>query len=571
MSKLDLAYPNILDLFPEHLDPKRTESAAFLIWYLENYLRLDAVEAVDAVCDQSGDKGVNGIYINEDANTVDVYQSRISQKKTSSTGDKALREFAGTLKQFETPKSVADLQRSAGKADVARLIERLDLASKINDYELKGVFASNTELDANGEDYLRSHSGIRFIGRQELINTFISSDRDTKVPKPLRFDISGHEASTYVVDKTNKAVIAPLKAAELIRMDGISNQALFALNVRGPLGKTQVNRDIAKSVQDKKRHKLFPLFHNGITIIADKVQTTDDDISIENYYVVNGCQSLSELYKNRAHITDNLRVLVKLIEIDASSDLSETVTIFSNNQNGVKARDFKSNNPIQIRLQNEIRSRYGQEFHYEIKRGEDSAGKKTITNELAGLYLLAFDLKRPWDTHRKYQIFEDEHAVVFGRPAVDAHRIILCALLAERVSAAIQKLDNSLFAKYVLTRFLILYILRLILEDDPLGKQLIADPSRYVGDKKMRAALLAALDKLLNDVVIDLNAELAQVGEDFDYRGKLRDEVWVKALAHRILADHAKLVARGRIDSFERDFETASKEMPKLRFLKRKK
>ena len=91
MLTLDLTYPNILDLFPEHLDPKRTESAAFLIWYLENYLRLDAVEAVDAVCDQSGDKGVDGIYINEDANTVDVYQSRISQKKTSSTGDKTLR------------------------------------------------------------------------------------------------------------------------------------------------------------------------------------------------------------------------------------------------------------------------------------------------------------------------------------------------------------------------------------------------------------------------------------------------------------------------------------------------
>ena len=71
--------------------------------------------------------------------------------------------------------------------------------------------------------------------------------------------------------------------------------------------------------------------------------------------------------------------------------------------------------------------------------------------------------------------------------------------------------------------------------------------------------------------MIDLNAELAQVGEDFDYRGKLRDEVWVKALAHRILADHTKLVSRGRIDSFERDFDTASKEKPKLPVLKRKK
>ena len=332
-----------------------------------------------------------------------------------------------------------------------------------------------------------------------------------------------------------------------------------------------MNRDIAKSVRDKTRHKLFPLFHNGITIIADKVDTSEDEISIKNYYVVNGCQSLSELYENRAHITDNLRVLVKLIEIDASSDLSEIVTTFSNNQNGVKARDFKSNNPIQIRLQNEIRSEYGKEFHYEIKRGEENQGRQTITNENAGLYLLAFDLKRPWDTHRKYQIFEDEHAVVFGRPAVSAHRIVLCALFAERVGAAIQKLDNSLFAKYALTRFLILYILRLILEDDPLGRRLIADPFQYVSDKKQRLPLVKAVDKLLDDIVIDLNAELAQVGEDFDYRGKLRDEVWVKALAHRILADHTKLVSRGRIDSFERDFDTASKEKPKLPVLKRKK
>ena len=69
-----------------------------------------------------------------------------------------------------------------------------------------------------------------------------------------------------------------------------------------------------------------------------------------------------------------------------------------------------------------------------------------------------------------------------------------------------------------------------------------------------------ALDKVLQDVVIDLNAELAQVGEDFDYRGKLRDEDWVKGLAHRILADYTKLVSRGRIDSFEEDFRKASKE-----------
>src|SRR4030042_1349002 len=74
---IDLSYPNILDLFKEHLAPKRTESASFLIWYLENYYRLDTLEAVDAVCDQNGDKGVDGIYINEADNHIDIFQTRI--------------------------------------------------------------------------------------------------------------------------------------------------------------------------------------------------------------------------------------------------------------------------------------------------------------------------------------------------------------------------------------------------------------------------------------------------------------------------------------------------------------
>lgn len=43
---INVEYPNLLDLFRQHLDPKRSESASFLIWYLENYYRLDSLEAV---------------------------------------------------------------------------------------------------------------------------------------------------------------------------------------------------------------------------------------------------------------------------------------------------------------------------------------------------------------------------------------------------------------------------------------------------------------------------------------------------------------------------------------------
>ena len=36
----------------------RSESSAFLFWFLENFFRLDKQEATDCICDQKNDKGI---------------------------------------------------------------------------------------------------------------------------------------------------------------------------------------------------------------------------------------------------------------------------------------------------------------------------------------------------------------------------------------------------------------------------------------------------------------------------------------------------------------------------------
>lgn len=103
---IDVDYPNLLKLYPEHLDPSRSESASLLIWYLENYYRLDTLEAVDLVCDQKGDKGVDGIFVNENDQTITIFQSRISQSSKTTIGDTSLKEFSGTISQFENPNAL---------------------------------------------------------------------------------------------------------------------------------------------------------------------------------------------------------------------------------------------------------------------------------------------------------------------------------------------------------------------------------------------------------------------------------------------------------------------------------
>lgn len=557
---IDINYPAILSLLNDHLAPRRSESASFLIWYFENYLRMDRLDATDCVCDQSGDRGVDGIYLNLDANLIEVYQAKLFQKANRTVGDKLLREFKGTLAQFDTEQSLRALIDSSGDADVARLINRLELPKHLAELEVIGCFVCNSELDRNGLAFLKSTPSIRFIGRAELERTHVPAARTIPTTKPITFSVTGFDVAEYIVDKQHRAVIAPVKAGELVAMDGIANQAVFAYNVRGPLGGTQVNRDIGKSIGDKTKHKLFPLFHNGMTIVAQSVDYDADFVRVSNYFVVNGCQSVTALYANRHHLTDDLRILTKFIQAPPASSLAEMITRFSNNQNGVKARDFKSNNHIQIRLQNEFRSDYGNDYFFEIKRGEEAGGLEVISNEVAGQYLMALDLKTPWATHRKYQIFEDLHADIFGRPAVTAHRIVLCHVIASRIASVQANITNQLFARYALTRFFLMYIIRLILDGDGTADRLLNDPQHYIASAQGRKRLATTIDQLLSEVVTDLNAEIAQLGEDFDYRGKLRDETWCKQLAHEIAGTHKKLVDRGRLDGFADMFEQTAQQ-----------
>jgi hypothetical protein len=413
-------------------------------------------------------------------------------------------------------------------------------------------------MDANGVAFADAAPHIAFVGKTALKTSYISDSRDIPPHDRRSFDITGFQATQYTVDGDTRAVIAPIKADELVALDGIADQSVFAYNVRGPLGKTGVNKDIVLSINDAGSHKLFPLFHNGITLIAKELGTSAAAIDVSDYFVVNGCQSLTALYDNRHKLTADLRLLVKFIQMDPASALAEKITNYSNNQNGVKPRDFKANHPIQIRLQNEFEQNYAKQCAFEIKRGESLSAGEVISNEDAGLYLRAFDLKEPWATHRKSEVLDDKHADLFGRPEVTADRIMLCQAIVDEIDAALPRLENQLVARYVLVRYLLLYIVREVMEHDEIGKEAIANPAKFVRDSATRAKFQTCIRTVVNDLIIDLNGELADVGEDFDYRDRLRDQKWVTDMRRTLVSDYQKQVARDRIASISDEWSGAN-------------
>ena len=436
------------------------------------------------------------------------------------------------------------------------MIKRLKLIENFDQYKVRGIFISNVEIDANGEAYLAITPSIEFI-KTILESTFISNERIIPQNQIAEFDIAGLNISKHFVDASTLAYIIPIKANELVKMSGMAKSVRLCLQCkRTALGGTNVNRDIVKSIKDKSLHKKFPLFHNGITIVANKITelpdaVTPEKLSIDTFFVVNGCQSLTALYNNKKELTDDLRILTKFVQVSVDSDLSKTITQFSNNQNGVKARDFKSNNIIQVRLQNEFRNVYGTQYFYEIKRGEVNTTLITISNEVAGIHLMSFDLKEPWGTHRKYQVFDDKYTDIFGRPEVSAHRILMLHLIDQIIISKIPSITNQLVAKYALTRFAIMFILRQILECDKTGKELLTNPEYFVKTILDRTDFIDCATMLIKDIIIDFNGEVKNLGDDFDYKSKLRDEVWIKKLSQEIVSSYLKQVSRERIDSFE--------------------
>ncbi len=552
---LDLSYYNLIEIIKPHIVEGRTESTAFLYWFLVNIYRLDVMEVEDIVCDGRDDKGIDGIYINHNEECIDVFQSKIVKKDTKTLGDTSPKEFIGTLTQLKTEEGINTLIQCSGNDQLKSLLKNYQKNLVSFDYSLRGIFITNADKDSNADRLLETISSsvdLEIWDKSSISQMYVPSEKAIPATSELSFDVSDVQYSEYKVNDTAKVVIALLSATDLVKMEGLQNQQIFDLNLRKNLRKTKVNKDILKSIKDKSEHINFPLYHNGITIICSRVDTSEEGkIKIKDYSVVNGCQSLSCLYEEQKNVTQNLKILSRIIELEPRSELIPKITYNSNNQNGIKARDFRSNTPVQVRLKTEIDRDYPEQYFYQIKTGEKPKNIEVIDNALAGQILLAFDLKRPWDVQRPSKIFDEWHKDIFARPEVNGDRIVALFKLYKEIEKDVNQIKPELFSKYQITKFLLLYILAEYLLDDEIGKKFCTKPELFYQNEDSENKLLKCIHTIIGDIIIDLNAEFDEKGgEKFDLKTTLKSSNLLKNLKNELINSYRKLVHRRRVESF---------------------
>ncbi len=397
-------------------------------------------------------------------------------------------------------------------------------------------------MDENGVRAAAA-TDIAIFDRNAIADRYIEIDAPDVVEGTAEFDVSDNGFLEFAAGDKAKLYLITAKAEDFLKLKGIADGSLFAQNVRLSLGNTKVNKDIVKTLSDQAKHLFFPMYHNGITIICKSVEA-GDALKITDYVVVNGAQSLTVLNRHRGRVSDDLRLVAKIIEIEGDDEFAREITLASNNQNAIKPRDQRSTNILQTRLEAEFRQIGFEGYRYIIKRGQDEAGN-VIINEEAGRLLMAYDLREPWSCHQIYKVFDEKYAEVFGRPVVNAWRIILLSKMMVKIEESLPTIGFVPIQRYRLTRYFLLYAISRLLEEDDAAQHILSTPMALLEDGERLERYLNTVRTVAARYCVDLREEFVGA-EAQDYKSVLKSPTQVQEMESRFRKSYMYDVARDR-------------------------
>ncbi|MHC1737464.1 MAG: AIPR family protein [Ignavibacteriaceae bacterium] len=347
------------------------DDSAFVAWFLRAFISEDEKQAVDSLTGQAGDKSSDAIFIDHDNRIVFIVQGKyhsnnqVSEPRShiialstlgrSIAADKPESFKALLNKANATAQKSFEESRKLIKERDYQLVMRYVSTGKISDTHLK-------EAQANIDDF----DNIRFetYAYSDLMKLMQDYIEGAAPPIPtISLPVQGTEVFSRS-DKEKKITswIFTMGGTEVGNIFNDKGVRLFARNIRGYLGNTDINRVMKSTIEEEPEY--FWYYNNGITIVCDKAEQRKDGgsnvIKVRNAQIINGQQTTRTLAlcgKNYAE------VLVKLIEIPRDDEsnkhqyrhlISEIVSA-TNWQNAISQSDLKSNDTEQVRIEREFK------------------------------------------------------------------------------------------------------------------------------------------------------------------------------------------------------------------------
>jgi hypothetical protein len=150
-----------------------------------------------------------------------------------------------------------------------------------------------------------------------------------------------------------QAYLGVLPAEEYLKLitdgSGSIRKSLFYDNVRDYQGNNEVNKEIAQTLSSEHQDR-FAILNNGVTVVAKSVQPVGNKFLIEDYQIVNGCQTSHVIFLNQDSISEPIFIPVKII-VSTDEEVVNSVIKANNRQTAVGIEDLESLSNFQKKLE----------------------------------------------------------------------------------------------------------------------------------------------------------------------------------------------------------------------------
>lgn len=127
-------------------------------------------------------------------------------------------------------------------------------------------------------------------------------------------------------------------------------KSLFYDNVRDWQDYNSVNSEIRETLDSKEMRSRFALMNNGITIIAKTMRQTGHKVYVEDYQIVNGCQTSHVLHDQKANLDSSVLVPLRIIATQDEAVISAIIKA-TNRQTEVKEEQLIALSDFQKKLE----------------------------------------------------------------------------------------------------------------------------------------------------------------------------------------------------------------------------
>lgn len=401
--------------------------------------------AADAITDGHDDKKCDLVHIDPDEGYAVVAQCYFSTKaRQSAPANKAsdLNTAVSWLLQMplkqlpEQIKSPAERLRAALEDGTVHSIHFWYVH---NLPESKNVFDELESVEASAKAALKNcfpESALKLycleVGESRLDEWY----QETQSPILVTDQCEVKVASGFKVTGPDwSAFVTAVPAAFLHKLYKQHKTKLFSANVRDYLGSrssdSNINNGIKKTAESEGEN--FWVFNNGLTILVNQFEPSKGKLSFNGISIVNGAQTTGAIGSLAKAPSAKVMVPARFVQT-TNEQLVFDIIRYNNSQNKVSASDFRSTDPIQKRLRNEITK--VRDARYDGgRRGSHSDAIQRPSNLMPsytiGQALMALHGDPITAYNRKSQIWVDDalYAKVFNDDTRATHLVFAYSLL----------------------------------------------------------------------------------------------------------------------------------------------